>query len=153
MNKTISVQEWHTIAKEGIAPPVRILLNGGSMYPLVRMNRDYVTISQIHEKLVPGDIILFFNENTRRYVVHRIWEVKDGKILIWGDNCSVPDGWFQMDVILGKIIMIERGSRVIHTNPNIGMKWAKFWHKIRPGYQFYRRVKQGIARRIKEKKV
>ena len=153
MNKSISIQEWHMQAKNGAAPPVRILLNGGSMYPLVRMNCDYVTIVPLQEKPVPGDIVLFFNDITKRFVVHRVWEVENGKVMTWGDNCSASDGWFEMDSILGKIILIERGKRKIHPNPQKGMKWAKIWHKIKPSYYFCWRIKQGIARRIKIKKV
>ena len=115
MNKSISIPEWHRLSKEGTAPPVRIQLNGGSMYPLVRMNRDYVTIAPIRETPAAGDIVLFMNGNTGRYVVHRLRKTEDGKVLIRGDNCPAPDGWFQTEEILGKVVLIERGKRIIHT--------------------------------------
>ena len=150
MNKTISIPEWCELAKEGTAPSVRIQLNGVSMYPLVRMNLDYVTVSQIRETPVAGDIVLFINLNTERYVVHRIWKVENGKVLTWGDNCPAPDGWFPMDTVLGKIVLVERGKRIIHPDPKKGLRWAAIWHKIKPGYYFGWRIKQGIVRRIKD---
>ncbi len=153
MNKSISIPEWHRLSKEGTAPPVRIQLNGGSMYPLVRMNRDYVTIAPIRETPAAGDIVLFMNGNTGRYVVHRLRKTEDGKVLIRGDNCPAPDGWFQTEEILGKVVLIERGKRIIHPDPVKGLRWAEFWQRIRPGYLFFLRIKQGIARRIKKKKV
>lgn len=150
MNKTLSITEWHHLASEGNAPPVRILLNGGSMYPLVRMNRDYVTIAPIQDELITGDLILFASANNDRYVVHRVWEVKSEKVLTWGDNCKIPDGWIRLNNVLGKVVMIERGKRIIHPNPKKGMLWAKFWHKIKPVYDFFRRIKSGIGHRIKK---
>ncbi len=153
MNKTISIPEWHRLAKEGTAPPARIQLNGGSMYPLVRMNLDYVTIVPIQETLSAGDIVLFINGNTGRYVVHRLWKVENGKALIWGDNCPAPDGWFQTESILGKIVLIERGKRIIYPDPKKGLRLAKVWHIVRPGYYFVWRIKDAIARRIKKLKV
>ena len=152
MNRTISIPEWHMLAKEGTAPPVRIQLNGVSMYPLIRMNQDYVTVAPIREAPATGDVVLFLNKDTGRYVVHRIWKVKDGKVLIWGDNCTEPDGWYQMNVVLGKIVQIERGKRIIHPDPKTGLRWAKFWHKFRPGFYFVWRIKDGITRRIKRLK-
>ncbi len=153
MNKSISISEWHRLAEKGIALPVRIPLNGGSMYPLVRQNLDYVTVAPLKEKLIAGDIVLFFNVSTKRYVVHRAWKIENEKVLTWGDNCSSPDGWFSMDMILGKIVLIERGRRTIYPNPQKGLWWAKFWHMIRPLFYCCWNIKSKIVRRIKRLKV
>jgi len=152
MNKTLSITEWHRLAMEGVAPPVRIQLNGDSMYPLIRRNLDHVTVVQLQEQPVVGDLILFVDENSGRYIVHRVWDVKAGSVLTWGDNCLEPDGWYQMHSVWGKIALIERGERKIHLNPEKGIRWAKFWHRIRPGYVIYVRIKDGINRRIKKLK-
>ena len=149
MNRTISIPEWHRMATEGTAPPVRIMLNGGSMFPLIRWNRDYVTIIPLKENPAAGDIILFTEPGNERYIVHRVWEWKDGEALTWGDNCPKPDGWIPQEYIWGKVIRIERGRRTIVPNPRKGMRWAAFWHHTRKYYFFTRRIRDGIARRIK----
>ena len=153
MNKSISIPDWHRLSKEETAPPVRIQLNGVSMFPLVRMNLDYVTIAPIRDTPAAGDIVLFMNGNTGRYVVHRLWKTENGEVLIWGDNCPAPDGWFHSEEILGKVVLIERGRRKIYPKPKKGLRWAKIWHKIRPGYYFAGRIKGAITRRIKKLKV
>ena len=153
MNKTLSISEWHRMAMEGVAPPMRILLNGYSMEPLVRRNIDYVTIVPLKDNISVGDIVLFSDKNTERFVVHRVWEVKSEKVLTWGDNCHGPDGWFPLDAIWGKVVLIEHGKRVIHPNPKKGLWWARFWHKVRPGYYSAWRIKETITRRIKKLKV
>ena len=140
------------MAMNGEAPPVRIILDGGSMRPLIRRGRDYVTVVPLRDEPVAGDIVLFSDESQERYVVHRVWKVKSGKILTWGDNCATPDGWIQLESIWGKIEQIERGKRTIHPEPKKGLRWAKFWHKVRPWYMFYQRIKQGVAHRIKNGK-
>ena len=153
MTKSISIPEWHRLAAEGTAPPVRIQLNGGRMHPLIRWNRDYVTIVPLNTEPVAGDIVLFCPPETGKYIVHRVWEVKDGKVLIWGDNCPTPDGWFSMDAVWGKVTLIERGRRTFIPDPQKGLRWVNAWRKIRPAYLFKRRIQQAIARRIKKRKV
>lgn len=150
MNMSLSIPEWHRMAMEGTAPPVRIQLNGGSMFPLIRMNRDYVTIAPPNRELVPGDIVLFSEAEINRYVVHRVWKIKDGNVMTWGDNCLQPDGWFPREAIWGQVVLIERGKREIKPDPEKGLRWAGFWHHGTKVYRLYQRCRDGIARRIKK---
>ena len=150
MNKSLSIPEWHRMALEGAAPPVRILLNGGSMSPLIRWNKDYVTIIPPDRELVPGDIVLFVSPDGGRYAVHRVWEIQDGQVLTWGDSCEKPDGWFPNEAIWGRVVLIERGQREISPDPTRGFRWAKFWHKAGKVYRLYHGYRAAIARRIKK---
>ncbi len=128
MRISLSIKEWHQMAEQGDAPPVRILLNGNSMFPLVRRNKDYVTIIPFDREPVIGDIVLFYDKKTERYVVHRVWNMCDGQIQTWGDNCERPDAWLPNDCVWGKVNLVERGWRRIIPNPKKGLRWAKFWH-------------------------
>ena len=150
MNMSLSVPEWHRIAMEGTAPPVRILLNGCSMDPLIRRNRDFVTIAATDQELVPGDIVLFAVPDVERYVVHRVWKIQDGQVLTWGDNCGEPDGWLPKEAIWGRVVLIERGKREIRPDPVKGIHWARFWHEARKGYHLYRICRDGITRGFKK---
>ena len=153
MGRSLSIPEWHRMAEEGTAPPVRIQLNGGSMFPLVRRNRDYVTVVQLQKEPVAGDLVLFTDGIPDHYIVHRIREVKDGAVLTWGDNCAAPDGWIPLDSVWGKISLIECRKHKIFPDPKKGLRWAEFWHRVRPLYLFYIRIRQAIARRIKKPKM
>ena len=148
MNKSLSIPEWHELAKSGNAPPVRIILNGYSMHPLIRYKRDHVTIVAYEEEPVIGDIVLFFEPDTGRYVVHRIWEMEDGKIRTWGDYCLGPDRWIPYSAVWGKVILIERGKKKIIPNPQKGIIWAKIWHQEVRAKQLYERYKTGIKSRV-----
>ena len=150
MNRSLSIHEWHQMAMEGNAPPVRIPLNGYSMFPLIRKGLDYVTIVPLDRDLIPGDIVLFAETDVERFVMHRVWEIRDGQILTWGDYCDKPDGWIQADKIWGRAVLIERGNRNIQPNPKKGMRWAKFWHKAKKTYEIYTNIRVGMNRIIKK---
>lgn len=146
MNRSYSIPQWHRMALEGNAPPVRILLQGSSMSPLIRMKRDYVTVAAPEGIPVRGDIVLFADPGRPRYVVHRVWAVKEGKVLTWGDNCPNPDGWLPAESVWGKIVLIERGRWKIKPDPGKGIRWALFWHHAGKGYRLCQKCKRGIFR-------
>lgn len=147
MNRTLSIPEWHRLSSEGKAPPVKITLNGCSMHPLIRKNKDHVTIVSHEGNLMIGDIVLFCEPETGRYVVHRLWDRKNEKALTWGDYCPGPDRWIPYDAIWGKVILIERGQKKIVPNPAKGILWAKIWHREVKIQRLYERYKNGIIRR------
>ncbi len=147
--RSLSVQEWHRLALEGSAPPVRIRLQGNSMAPLIRRDRDYVTIVPPEGTPAAGDLVLFSDPGADRYVVHRVWEVKDGKVLTWGDNCPKPDGWLPAPSVWGKVCLIERGGRKITPDPVKGMRWAAFWHRAGAPVRLCGRYGRALARRVK----
>ena len=109
---TLTIPEWHDPARDGAAPPMRIRIDGNSMFPLVRIHRDHVTIRPVEEAPVPGDIVLFADPDRPRYVLHRVWAVEEDRVLTWGDNCPRPDGWIPREAIWGQAVLIERGRRV-----------------------------------------
>lgn len=153
MNRALSIPEWHRLAEEGNAPPVRIMLNGGSMHPLIRWNRDYVTVVPVKGETGIGDIVLFWDADRDRYVVHRVWDIKDGRVMTWGDHCKEPDGWLPLDAVWGKIVLIERGKRRIIPDPKKGVRWARFWHKGGIVYRKYKMYRAAIERRLKKLKM
>ena len=152
MNKTLSISEWHQLAQEGTKLPVRIPLSGWSMDPLIRGNRDLVTITPMETMPQIGDIVLFADPYKDRYVMHRVWALKDQEILTWGDNCPRPDGWLPIDAVWGKAVRIERGNRIIETNAAKGMAWARFWHQAGKVYRPYIRYKYALKSRIENMK-
>ena len=154
MKKILSVREWHQMTVEGIAPAMRITLNGYSMDPLIRFRKDYVTIVQLDTKPVVGDIVLFSDPNTEaRYVVHRVWKTKGNTVMTWGDNCPGPDGWIPMDNVWGKVILIERGDRRIHPNPRLGLVWGWTWHQAMKAYRLRERIKGKIKKEVNDEGV
>ena len=138
------------MAMKGNAPPVRIPLNGESMFPLIRWGKDFVTIIPPDRELVPGDIVLVSEPDTGRYIMHRVWTVQDGQVLTWGDNCDEPDRWVFLDAVWGRAVLIERGRRRIQPDPERGMRWMKFWRKAGIGYRIVVRFRNRIVEKIRK---
>ena len=100
-----------------------------------------------------GDIVMYAEPGSMRYVTHRIWEIRNGKIQTWGDNCVKPDAWIPTDAVWGKIILIERGKRKIMPNPEKGIRWARFWHVVGKYYRTAKWYTKAIILRIRKQKV
>lgn len=152
-NRSLSIPEWHALALKGKELPVRILINGVSMFPLIRRNRDYVTIMPLRGRPEEGDIVMF--RNPRReggFVLHRAWKVKEDRILTWGDNCKKPDGWLPLEDFWGKAVLIERGDKRIVPDPEKGLALAKAWHVLGREYRWGEVKAAGAMRRVRRVK-
>lgn len=87
--RTIPMEQWCALARENVAPPVTICLEGESMRPLIRKGRDPVTIVPVRGEMKKGDVVLF-TLGDGRYVVHRVWRLREGLVRTLGDNCVNP---------------------------------------------------------------
>ena len=129
--RRLSVAQWHALAQAGTMIPMRIPINGVSMLPTIRRNRDLVTILPLQERPQVGDIVLFADPRTaERYVLHRLWRTAPGQVLTWGDNCAGPDGWLPEDCVWGRAVRIERDRHVITPDRRRGLLLARIWHPV-----------------------
>ena len=110
-NYSISIDKWCELSNSGEVMPIKIQLNGTSMQPLIRKNRDYVTIIPLRREPLIGDIIIFL-DTKKRYCAHRIKRMRDNKIQTIGDNCYNHDPWISKDEIAGLIISMERNGKI-----------------------------------------
>ena len=150
MKQHLSLPEWHRMAREGHAPPMRIQVTGISMFPLLRSQKDYVTIQPIEDVPGTGDIVLFSDpRKAGHYVLHRVWQTEVDMVLPWGDNCKFPDGWVPLTHVWGKAELIERGRRRIRPDPVKGLRLAKFWHVAGRGWRFAVKVKNWARHRLR----
>ncbi|MBR3019137.1 MAG: hypothetical protein IKH57_19010 [Clostridia bacterium] len=153
MTRKLTIPEWHAMAQAGAPIPMRIPIHGVSMYPLIRMDRDFVTIMPLEERPQIGDIVLFANLEKKQYVLHRVWQTQEDCVLTWGDNCDHPDGWMPWDVVWGKAVLVERGKWNITPDPKKGLILARVWHKLGRIYRWcvprVKRVKRWLNRMIK----
>ena len=147
-NHSLSVSEWHKLSLEGTMLPVRTLISGYSMEPLIRYNRDYVTVIPLSESLAEGDIVLFSDPYQKRYVLHRVWALENERVLTWGDNCDRPDAWMTVNDIWGKVILIERGKNRIISDSLSLLLFAGFWHIAGRAYRRFRRIASRVYHRI-----
>lgn len=109
---------------------------GCSMLPFIRGGRDSVRLKKMPSVAV-GDMLLVRLEGPR-YVLHRLIAVDGDRLTLMGDgNLAGTETCTKADV-LGTVVAIERGSRVV--KPGNGL----WWRRLKP----FRRYILAIYRRI-----
>ncbi len=109
---------------------------GCSMLPFIRGGRDSVRLKKMPDVAV-GDMLLVRLEGPR-YVLHRLIAVDGDRLTLMGDgNLAGTETCTKADV-LGTVVAIERGSRVV--KPGNGL----WWRRLKP----FRRYILAIYRRI-----
>ena len=87
---------------------VVLTATGNSMRPTI-CTGDRITITSEIDNIIIGDIIVFFNLNSKRYIAHRIVAFLGNRLIITkGDNNSYCDQPIHKSEVIGKIINVER---------------------------------------------
>lgn len=144
--RSVSIQQWAEWARTGATPTVTIRLDGDSMRPLIRRNRDAVTIQPLTMQLKRGDIVLFRN-HAGQYVVHRVWKLRGSQVRTLGDYCWNPDPWLDVEQVLGRVVTVKRDARVWKLNTRLSRGLGRAWMALRPVRNLWRWGKNR-ARRI-----
>lgn len=131
LSRSISVDVWHALAKEGAAPPVTIPLDGNSMLPLIRRGVDPVTIIPLQRALKKGDVVLL-TTGAGRYVVHRVFKIRGNRVQTLGDNCVYPDPWIAREDVLGQAVCFSRKGRKRRLDTASARLWGRAWMALFP---------------------
>lgn len=143
--RSIPIAEWAVLAREGVAPPVTIPLEGSSMQPLIRRSMDPVTIVPLQRSLKKGDVVLF-TTGPGRYVVHRVWKLTQDQVLTLGDNCLNPDSWMPLACVLGQAVAFRRNGRRYRLDTTGARLWGRFWMWLYPIRKCYKRFRSFAGR-------
>ena len=153
---SLTIEQWMSLREGGaIAPPIWFTVVGGSMFPLIRVNRDKVMLVSVPpEEIRVGDIVLFPGRfQTANYCLHRVWKLDGDWVQTFGDGNPKPDGWFPRSRILGKAKLIRRGKQTIDCDDPKWQKraarWCALW-RLRPLLLLPHRVVDKIEREWKK---
>ena len=156
---SLSVEQWIALREGGAeAPPIWFTVVGGSMRPLIRVNRDKVMLVSVQpEEIRVGDIVLFPGHfRTANYCLHRVRKLDGDRVQTFGDGLKKPDGWMPRSRILGRVQLIQRGNKTIDCDdPKVqrrAARWARLW-RVRPLLMLPHRVVDKLERTIKKPKV
>lgn len=121
---------------------------GRSMEPMLRQNRDLVTIEVPVSRLQKYDVALY--KRGTRYVLHRVIEVKEGYYLIRGDNTysleHVPE-----ENVIGVLTAFQRKGKQHDVSEPGYRRYVRFWNAIYPlraGFARCYRWAARVARRL-----
>lgn len=153
---SLTIEQWMAMREGGaIAPPIWFTVVGGSMRPLIRVNRDKVMLVSVQpEEIRVGDIVLFPGHfRGGEYCLHRVWKLDGDRVQTFGDGNPKPDGWFPRERILGRAKLIKRGNRTIDCDdPKVqrrAARWCALW-RLRPLLLLPHRVMDKIEKEWKK---
>jgi signal peptidase I len=85
----------------------RFFYKGRSMYPTLKQGEILYT-RPVFRDLTPGDIIVYFDPDQHKNIVHRIIAIKDNLFVTRGDNNPNPDSkLIPLHNIIGKVNYID----------------------------------------------
>lgn len=122
---------------------VRFKVKGFSMYPLLRNDKDEVTLSPLERDPAVMDIVLFRYKG--KHILHRITSISGDTYTIQGDGIYLSEETCHRNDIIGIVTKIhKKGKMPIGTTS----KWALFyifcWQRLR----FCRRYLLALLKRI-----
>lgn len=129
--RAISVEQWLTLTREGIDLPIHIPLYGHSMHPLIRRQKDIVTVRSLKRPLKKGDIVLFLRADGH-YVVHRVHLLREDGVQTLGDHCSAPDAPIAASDVLGIVTHIRRGKLTFCVDTPVWRAAGRLWSAALP---------------------
>ncbi len=93
----------------------RLQAGGVSMYPFI-CNGDVLTLAAANE-IELGDVVAVCGAESGGLIVHRVVARCGEGLLVKGDFCVVPDGFYSPQDIAAKVVRVERGRRTIKAAP------------------------------------
>lgn len=149
--RSLSVQEWHEFALEGAYTSVTLKLAGCSMQPLIRKNRDSVTVVPVFRELRRGDIVLFARADGS-FVVHRVRRISGSTVQTVGDACVIPDGQLAAADVWGIAVRLERNGRTFNLDSGFSRGLGRLWMLTLPVRRLYINMLRFAARTLKRLK-
>ncbi|NUM43310.1 MAG: S26 family signal peptidase [Anaerolineales bacterium] len=91
------------------ASTLRLRINGTSMAPLMQDGESVIVEPTPFERLQRGDVIAF--RHSRQTITHRIIALEPSGVLTLGDNLRKLDPPVPSDMILGRVVALEKNGR------------------------------------------
>ena len=112
MSDPITIAEYDELIREVLSSggEFRIYPHGTSMLPLLRQGIDSVALRSLNRPPRKFDI-LFYRRRDGSYVLHRVKEVTDKGLVLWGDNHTMLEYGVTDDMIIGYAARIFRGDK------------------------------------------
>ena len=96
---------------------VSVLTSGVSMRPMLRQHRDIVVIERVNRELKKGDVVAYPGADSK-YTLHRIIKIKNGNLIIRGDNNYFTEKNIKREDIVGILKEFYREGKYINCKTN-----------------------------------
>lgn len=152
MNKIVSMEELVPLMKEQIENngDVTFTPKGNSMLPLLRNNKDTVTLRKAQFPLKKYELPLYVRDNGK-YVLHRVIEIENDGYVMRGDNQFLNETGIKDNQIIGVVHSFTRKNKQIDCDSVIYKLYCKIWVntvEIRKYLRILRRLAGKIKRKV-----
>lgn len=96
-----------------VEPEISMLTEGASMRPMLRQHRDVVVVKRVDRELKKGDAVLYPSKDGR-FILHRIVRIKNGELIIRGDNNYFTEYGIKKSDIIGILKEFYREGKYIN---------------------------------------
>ena len=115
-------------------------VEGVSMRPMLRQDRDVVVIRKPSGRLQKFDVALY-RRQTGNYVLHRVVGVSEDGYVIRGDNCFRDETDITDNEIVGILTQFQRRGKEIRVDSLAYRLYARLWVGIYPLRRFLHTAK------------
>lgn len=128
---------------------VSVLTSGASMRPMLRQHKDIVVIERLNSDLKVGDVVAYPGANNS-YTLHRIVRIKNGALIIRGDNNYFTETHVKKENIVGVLKEFYRDGKYISCKTNKGYKlYTRYIILSYPFRYFWKRIIRPFLSKIK----
>lgn len=130
-------------------PEASVLTSGASMRPMLRQHKDIVVIERLNSDLKVGDVVAYPGANNS-YTLHRIVRIKNGALIIRGDNNYFTETHVKKENIVGVLKEFYRDGKYINCKTNKGYKlYTRYIILSYPFRYFWKRIIRPFLSKIK----
>ena len=152
MSKIISMDDIIPLMKEQLEHngEVTFTPKGVSMLPMLRSNRDTVTLCRVRFPLKKYQVALYLRDNGQ-YVLHRIVGIEHDRYIMRGDNQFIDEPGIREDQIIAIVDRFNRKGREYTCSSKLYILYYKIWVNtvgIRKGLRRARRIAGKLKRKI-----
>ena len=148
MSETIHLSDYEELIREVLATggEFRLYPHGTSMLPLIRQGIDSVALRSLDRPPRKFDI-LFYKRQDGSYILHRVKEVTDKGLVLWGDNHTMLEYGITEENIIGYAARIFRGDKELDCQSLRYNLYLRLWQ-----FKAVRRILLPIAYRLRKEK-
>lgn len=130
----IDIDSLFTFVAEEITSgrSVTLYVRGESMAPMLRSNRDIVTLSPfLDKKIFPGDVVMTRTVDSR-IVLHRVVKRRGGLIELMGDGSLRAREVARISEVAGVVSRFERAGKQYTVDGTWYRRYVSLWTRLRP---------------------
>ena len=149
MSESIHLSDYEELIREVLATggEFRLYPHGTSMLPLLRQSIDSVALRSLDRPPQKFDI-LFYKRQDGSFILHRVKEVTNEGIVLWGDNHTMLEYGITEENIIGYAARIFRGETELDCQGFGYRMYLWLWQ-----FKAIRRVLLPIAYHLRKEKI